>query len=368
MRFASRMNNLRASAIREFFDQGRRIPDAINLAIGQMPFDVPQPIKQATIDTIKGHCGRYSPTEGYPEVVAATKRHLVKDFSLDEGETVMMTAGATGALTLAFLALAGPGDEVLLPDPFFVVYGNLAHIVGATPTFYNMYPDFRPDADEIAAKITPRTRLLVFNNPANPTGSVYTPEEVKAVADVCAKHGVPVVSDELHAKFVYDGEHTSIKRYLGAGSILVGGLSKTYAMAGWRLGWAAGAPDVIDKLRVLQQFTYTCPPTLVQRGVEVAFGVDISEHVEEHRRKRDLVYDALVSAGYLVTKPQGSIFLFARVPEGDDISFCERALKEKLLIVPGRAFSRRNTHFRVCFAPPEATLVRGLEVLTRLVS
>ncbi len=366
MRFADRMTQVRASAIRDFFDRGRRMEGAIDLSIGQGDFDVPEPIKAATIEAIQGECGRYSPTGGYPDVVAATRSWLREHYDLPDSDALMLTSGASGALTLAMLALAGPGDEVLLPDPFFVVYGNLAHIVGAKPTFYNLYPNFRLDPDEVERNITPRTRLLVVNSPSNPTGTAYTPEELAALVEICGRRGVPIVSDELYERFTYDGTHTSIKAFPGCESLLVGGLSKTYGMAGWRLGWAAGPPELIDRMRVLQQFSYTCPPTLVQRGAVAAFHTDMSHQLARYRRKRDLVYNGLVEAGYEVMKPQGSFFIFPKVPDGDDLGFCERAISEKLIVVPGRAFSRRTTHFRLCFAALDETLERGLEVLLRI--
>ncbi len=366
MRFADRMTQVRASAIRDLFDRGRSIEGAIDLSIGQGDFDVPGPIKAATIEAIQGECGRYSPTEGYPDVVAATRAWLEDHHDLPDGDAVMLTSGASGALTLAMLALAGPGDEVLLPDPFFVVYGNLAHIVGAKPVFYDLYPRFRLDLEDVDRNITDRTRLLVVNSPSNPTGTRYTAEEMRGLAELCGRRGIPIVSDELYERFVYDGPHVSIKAFGDCESLLIGGLSKTYGMAGWRLGWAAGPRELVDRMRVLQQFSYTCPPTLVQRGALAAFDTDMGHQLERYRRKRNLVCEGLIDAGYEVQKPEGSFFIFPKVPEGDDLAFCERAIAEKLIVVPGRAFSRRSTHFRLCFAALDVTLERGLDVLRRI--
>lgn len=364
MQFASRMQLLRASAIRELFDRGRRIPGAIDLSIGQVPFDVPDPIKAATIEAVEGRCGRYSPTEGYPDVVERTREHLRERFDLGPDDAVMLTVGATGGLTLALMALAGPGDEVLLPDPYFVVYRNLVHIAGAETRYYDLYPSFRLDAEVLRAAITERTRVVIVNNPANPTGQVYTADELEAAVAVCAEAGVPLLADELHGAFTYDDPHVSVKRFdRGGHTLLVGGLSKTYAMAGWRLGWAAGPPDLIDRMRVLQQFMYTCPPTLVQRGAMAAFDFDPSDIVAQHRQKRDRVVGRLRDAGYRLGTPQGTIFAYVEVPDGTDLEFCERALERKVIVVPGRAFSRRATHFRLCFAPPMDELERGLDVL-----
>ena len=366
MHFAARTAQIGASPIRELFDKARHIPGAIDLSIGQADFDVPEAIKLATARALEGRsCGRYSATEGYDELVAATTAHLRQGFGLPADERVMLTAGASGALTLAMLALVDPGDEVLLPDPYFISYRNLVHIAGGQPVFYNLYPDFHLRPEEIAQRLTPRTRLLVLNSPANPTGSVWGAEELREVCRLCGERGVPILSDELYARFSFDAPHVSVKHFPGTECLLVGGVSKTYGMAGWRLGWAAGPAELIDKMRTLQQFTYTCPSTLAQLGALAAFAVDMGPQVAAYRAKRDAMQRGLEQAGYEVVKPGGSFFLFPKVPWGDDLAFCEAALREKLILVPGRTFSQRDTHFRLSYASDE-TLERALEVLRRI--
>lgn len=354
------------SGIRRLFDMAREMPGCVDLSIGQADFDVPDPIKEATIAAIREGCGRYSSTDGYHDVVGATHEHLRDHYGLAEHEEVMMTSGASGALTLAMLTLLGPGDEVLLPDPEFVVYGNLAKIAGATATHYDLYPDFRLRPERLEEAITERTRVVLLNSPANPTGSCLTVDEVAAVVEICDRHNVVLISDELYRLFVYEGEHISIKRFAGDRSLLIGGVSKSFGMAGWRLGWAAGNPEIIDRMRTLQQFTFTCPPTLVQRGALAAFGIDMSHEVEAYRRKRDILWEGLVAAGYDVVKPAGSFFMFPRVPWGNDSEFSTAALNKGLVIVPGSAFSRRDTHFRASFAAPDDVLRRGVEILAEL--
>ncbi len=367
IRFAARMDRVKASKIRELFDAGRQRPGAIDLSIGQADFDVPLPIREATAAAIEEGCGGYSATEGYTEVVAAATEHLRADFGLDPGEQVMMTSGASGALTLAFMALLDEGDEVLLPDPHFVLYPSLARIVGATPVPYSLYPDFRLRPEALLEAITDRTRVLVLNSPANPTGMCLTRGELDVVAEICRKHRIMVVSDELYHQFVYEGRHATVKEVLGPESLLIGGTSKAFGMAGWRLGWAAGAPELIDKMRTLQQFTFTCPPTLVQRGAMAAFSIDLTPRVEHFKRKRDFLYEGLLDAGYEVVQPNGAYYVFPKVPWGDDVSFIGAAMERGLLIVPGRAFSDRSTHFRVTFARDLETVERGLAVLRDLV-
>ncbi|MCP4872237.1 MAG: aminotransferase class I/II-fold pyridoxal phosphate-dependent enzyme [Proteobacteria bacterium] len=365
-RFAERMEGVKTSKIRELFDAGRQRPDAIDLSIGQADFDVPTPIREATVAAIEEGCGGYSTTEGYADVVAAATAHLQADFGLDPAEKVMMTSGASGALTLAFLALLDRGDEVLLPDPYFVLYPTLARIAGATPVFYDLYPDFRLRPEALLSKITDNTRVLVLNSPANPSGMCLRPDELATVAAICRERRIAVVSDELYHQFSFEEPHSTIKDFLGPEALLIGGTSKAFGMAGWRLGWAAGSAELIDRLRTLQQFTFTCPPTLVQRGALAAFSIDLTPRVEAFRAKRDFLYDGLVDAGYEAVKPNGSYYVFPKVPWGDDVTFIRAAIDRGLLIVPGRAFSTRTTHFRVTYARDMATLERGMEVLRAL--
>ncbi len=366
MRFAERMKHIKASGVREFFDKGRRIENAVDLSIGQADFDVPEPIRSATVQAIHDGCGRYTGTQGIPELVEATREHLVREYDLPPGNEVMMTTGASGAIATALLSRVGPGDEVLVPDPYFVIYDTLVRIAGAIPVYYDLYPDFRLPLEKLEAAVTRRSRLLILNSPANPTGAMLRSGEVEALARFCAERGLPVISDELYKMFVYDGSNTSIKRFPRCESILVGGFSKAYGMAGWRLGWAAGPPEWIDAMKTVQQMAYACPPALVQRGALAAFGVDRSAVIDRYRKKRDMMYEGLIAADYKVVKPAGSFFMFPTAPWGDDMTFCEKALEEKLIVVPGRSFSRRKIHFRLSFAAADSTLERGLEAFRRL--
>ncbi|MCC7383814.1 MAG: aminotransferase class I/II-fold pyridoxal phosphate-dependent enzyme [Deltaproteobacteria bacterium] len=366
MDFAERMSRIPASTIRKLFDQARSVPDAIDLSIGQADFDVPEPIREATIAAIRRGCGGYGPTGGLPELVARTRAHLESRGMLAGEDEVMITAGATGGLSLALFALVGPGDEVLIPDPHFVLYDRLARLAGATPVLYDLYPSFELSAQAIAARLTSRTRVLILNSPSNPTGAVFAADRLAEVARLAAARGVFVISDELYDRFTYDGPHQTIKRAGGAPSLLIGGFSKAFGMAGWRVGFAAGPAELIDAMRTLQQFLYVCPATVAQHGALAAFDVDVSDHLTRYRKKRDLIYRGLVSAGYRVSEPGGSFFIFPEVPWGDDERFTGAAREAGLFVVPGRAFSARTTHFRISFAASDETLARGLEVLAKL--
>ena len=366
MKFADRLDTLQSSAIREMFDKGRQNPNVVDLSIGQADYDMPAPIKDEARRVLDSVCGRYSPTEGRPDLVARAHRYLVETVGLPESEEVMITGGTTGAIMLSMLAFAGPGDEVLLPDPYFVLYPNIARVAGAKPTYYSLFPDFRLRAEAVEAAITDRTRLVVVNNPSNPTGAVFERDELAAVAEVCAARDIPIMSDEVYDHFSYDRPHTSIKAFPNVTSVLVAGPSKSHAMAGWRLGWAAAPSVVIDKMRTLQQFTYTCPPTFAQRAAMALFDTSPQPTVDRFRGKRELVVRRLREAGYSLVAPQGAFYVFPRIPWGTDVEFCNAAAEAGLLIVPGRAFSSSKEHFRISYSASEERLGRGLDILARL--
>lgn len=338
----------------------------IDLAIGQTDFDVAEPVKQAVREALGQASGRYSPTEGYAEVLDAVRAHLHTTSGVGADEEVMITAGATGAINLAILLFAGAGDEVLLPDPGFVLYRALVNLAGATPTTYSLLPDFQLRAVAVAAAITERTRLVVINNPANPTGAVFAHEEIGAVAALCAERGIPILSDEVYRAYTFEGTHTSIKAFPNAPSILVGGPGKSHGMAGWRFGWAAGPLEVIERMRTLQQFTYTCPPTLTQLAAKAVFSVDPAPTVARFRAKRDHVVARLQAAGFDLIRPSGAFYVFPRVPWGTDHSFCAAAARAGVLVVPGSAFGSTNQHFRLSYSAADDRLDRGLDVLAAL--
>jgi aspartate aminotransferase/aminotransferase len=360
------MSKIGASGIREVFDRARALTDPIDLSLGLGWFDVPAPIREGAARAAHDGNGRYGPTEGHPALRAAAKRYLCDRHGLSADEDVLITTGTTGAIVTTMFALVDPGTEVLLPDPYFVLYEGVVRLCGAEPVLYRLTHEFRIDPEAIEQAITDRTALVVLNNPANPTGVAYSADEVRAVAEVCARHDVPLLSDELYELFTLDHPHTSVKHFMGAGAILVGGPSKAFGMAGWRVGWAAGAPEVIGKMRVLQQFLYSCAPTISQQGALAGIGLDPAEHVDAYRAKRDRVYRRLTTAGYDMVKPTGAFFAFPRVPWGDDVSFCNAGLERSLIVVPGRAFGTRTDHFRICIAAPDELLDRGLDVLVEL--
>jgi aspartate aminotransferase/aminotransferase len=241
-------------------------------------------------------------------------------------------------------------------------------MVGGKCVMVDTYPDFRIDPARVAAAITPRTKMILLNSPANPTGAVASEADVRALAELAAKHGVALVSDEIYRAFCYDWPMVSPAQWNNQ-TIVVDGLSKTYGVTGWRLGFVHGPSAIIDKLTMLQQYTFVCAPHPLQWAGLAALDVDMSEYAAAYRRKRDMIVTGLKQAGYMVSKPGGAFYVFPQVPDGggSGTEFVARAIANELLIIPGNIFSGRDTNFRISYAASDATIERGLEVLRRLV-
>lgn len=362
-KFARRMDRIEVSGIRRIFDLARQMSDGVDLSLGQPDFDVPPPVRKAMIAAIEGGRNRYTVTQGLPELHARLRVHLREHYGFKDGGLII-TAGAAGALFLALGVLVDDGDEVIVPDPYFVLYNHVISFFGGTPVLVDTYPDFRVHPERLEALITPKTRAILFNNPVNPTGIAYAREEVEAVAAVARKRGILVISDEIYADFTYDFAHESMVRH-DPHTLLVGGFSKTYAVPGWRLGFAAGPRDIVDKMAMLQQSSFVCANTPGQLAAVAALDVDLKPYVDGYRKKRDLVYGGLKDR-FEIARPQGAFYIFPKCPWGTDEEFVGKAIGSNVLVVPGSAASRRNTHFRLSYAVSNRTLERGVEVLNKI--
>jgi aspartate aminotransferase/aminotransferase len=363
---ADRTAKFDSSGIRKVFDLAAKMQNPINLSIGQPDFPVPEAIKEAAIAAIRANKNGYSVTQGSAEL----REKLQTRVDVELGHTdrrVLVTSGTSGALVLAILALVNPGDEVIVFDPYFVMYPALVGMVGGKCVMVDTYPDFRIDPSRVAAAITPRTKMILFNSPANPTGAVAGEADVRALAELAAKHNVALVSDEIYREFCYDAPLPSPTRWNDQ-TIVIDGFSKTYGVTGWRLGFVHGPAAIIDKLTMLQQYTFVCAPHPLQFAATAAMDVDMSAQINAYRHRRDLVVSGLKEAGYRLAKPGGAFYVFPEVPSGGGTGtdFVARAIAHELLIIPGGVFSGRDTHFRISYAASEETIERGLEVLRKI--
>jgi aspartate aminotransferase/aminotransferase len=360
---ADRMRHIEASGIRKAFDMAKAMTDPINLSIGLPDFDVADPVKAAAIDAIQGGFNAYTVTQGIPELRGKLQTAVDQEFGHGDRQ-VLITSGTSGALMLAICCAVNPGDEVIVFDPYFVMYRNLVGLAGGVSVLVDTYPDFRIKIDRVAAALTDRTKCVIVNTPANPTGVVASAEEMRALAELCQKRGVLLISDEVYRAFCYDSPFASPARW-NDDVMVVDGFSKSHGMTGWRLGYAHGPSRLIQEMAKLQQFSFVCAPSMAQRAGVVALDVDLTAQTDTYRRKRDTVVSAL-SDLFELPRPDGAFYAFPRAPWGTATEFVAEAIRRNLLIIPGNVFSRLDTHFRISYAVDDATLTRGLDVLCEL--
>ncbi len=400
MDFASLISHrsvaVNGSGIRRVFEIGAKIPDKVDLSIGQPDFPVPEPMRAAAIRAIENGKNGYPLTRGIVELRQKLAGALARDLGWktnelpghpDSSSGLFVTSGTTGALMLASLALLDPGDELIIPDPWFVLYPYMATFTGAKAVKCSTYPDFRMTAERVEPLITPRTKMVVLNSPSNPAGVVSTEQECKDLLDLCRRRNIVLLSDEIYDEFTYEQFRThpmvgeaSVKRcpsparFPGAEEtvLLVRGFGKTYGVTGWRLGYAAGPRKLIEEMVKLQQYIYVNAPHPLQWGVMEALDVDMSHYVAEYERRRSLVVERL-SPYTEVSTPGGAFYAFPRVPERLGFApeeagekFFQRCVQERVLIVPGKTFSQRDTHFRLSYATPIEKLERGLEAIVKV--
>jgi len=358
------MRLLDASGIRKVFDLAAKMTDPINLSIGQPDFDVPEPVKARAIEAIRDGRNKYTQTQGTAELREAVARQCRAEFGWGEDRAYLITSGVSGALVLAMLTLVNAGEEVVFLDPYFVMYSHLVHLAGGVPVPVSTYDDFRPDPQRIADAVTDKTKLLIINSPTNPTGAVYTEEELREIAEIAARRELLVISDEIYNFFCYDRPFASMAAVY-ENTLLMRGFSKSYAMTGWRLGWCSGPKAIIEKMTMLQQYSFVCAPSVAQAAGLEALETDMSAEIAAYKHKRDRVTEALGEPFGLV-KPDGAFYAFLPAPGGDATAFVTRAIENNVLLIPGNVFSGQDTHFRLSFATSDEQLRRGLEVLVGL--
>jgi aspartate aminotransferase len=363
---ADRTSLIDASGIRKVFALAAKLKNPVNFSIGQPDFDVPEPVKQAAIDAIRAGFNKYSQTAGDEDL----KQKIAAEVTAQIGwkdPGVLVASGVSGGLLLTFLALINPGDEVIIPDPYFVIYKHVINMLGGKCVYIDTYPDFSLHPEKIERSVTKKTKLIIVNSPCNPTGMVYSVEQLKTVAQIARKNDIVVLSDDIYDRFSYDGPAETIAKHYEK-TILLKGFSKTYAMTGWRMAYAAvheSLKSVLEQMTKIQQYTFVCAPAPFQKAAAQALDVDVTPYVEQYRRKRDLIYEGLKDK-FEIVKPSGAFYAFVKAPGAVATTFVEKAIKNNLLIIPGCVFSEKDTHFRISYATTDEKIRQGIDILRSL--
>ncbi|MDI6704545.1 MAG: pyridoxal phosphate-dependent aminotransferase [bacterium] len=361
-----RMDKIDSSGIRKVFNLSKEMKNPIDLSIGQPDFDVPDRIKEEAIKAMRDGFNKYTKTEGIPELRKRIAKKLKEENNIQVSpDNILVTSGVSGGLLLAFNALLDKGDEVIIPDPYFVMYKHLVNFIEAVPRYVDTYPDFGLDIDRINRAINKKTKVIILNSPGNPTGNVYSKEELEQIRDLAKEHDLVIISDEVYEKFIYE------KAYFSIGSIYektitLNGFSKAYAMTGWRIGYAAGPLEIIQEMAKLQQYSFVCAPSFAQKAALIALDCDVSEHIKRYKEKRDLVYAGLKDH-FHVQKPKGGFYIFPEVNKNlSATEFVKKAIENNVLIIPGNIFSEKDTNFRISFATSNDIIEKGVEILNEI--
>jgi aspartate/methionine/tyrosine aminotransferase len=362
---ADRTRLFDASGIRKVFDLGAKLKNPINLSIGQPDFDVPEPVRRAAIDAIESRKNGYAVTQGIAELREKLHARVKAEYRHSDRE-LFVTSGTSGGLMLALMVLLNPGDEVIIFDPYFVMYDALVKVVGGKVVLIDTYPDFKIDLNRVADAVTPRTKIILFNSPANPTGAVADEAVIRGLAQIAAERNVVLLSDEIYRAFCYDQPFVSPASF-NPQTLVIDGFSKTYGMPGWRLGFAHGPAAIIHEMIKLQQYSFVCAPHPFQWAGVAALDVNMSSEINSYRRKRDLIVAGLAD-DYELVAPGGAFYAFPKLPWGAGMEFVARAIEDhQLLIIPGSVFSAHDTHFRLSYAAPDDVIQRGIDALRKLV-
>ncbi len=378
--FARRMEGLKPSAIRKFFDIVATMKDVISLGIGEPDFDTPEPIVQAGVRSLLAGETHYTSNVGMLELRQALAAHLARLYQVryDPGE-IVITVGGSEALYLAATAFVNPGDEVIIPTPCFVSYQAQVHLAGGVPVEVpsRMENNFEVDPRDVEAVITPRTKAILLGYPSNPTGAVARMETLMEIARLAEKHNLVVFSDEIYDRLVYGVQHVCFPALPGMWkrTILLGGFSKDYAMTGWRIGYAAAPADLIKGLLRVHQYTVMCASTTAQVAATQGL-LHGEEHVQrmvaEYDRRRRLIVDGFNQIGLPTFEPRGAFYAFPKVSGTglDDETFANRLLQEEqVAAIPGSGFGAGGAgHLRCSYATAYDRIEEALRRIERFVN
>ncbi len=374
------VKNMPPSGIRKYFDLINEMKDAISLGIGEPDFVTPWSIREAGIYSLEKEHTHYSSNPGFIELRRQISHYVERKYNVtyDPEKEIVVTVGASEGIDIALRALAGPGDEVIIPEPSFVAYKGCTSFTGATPVSIELKAedDFRLKPEQLERALTDRTKVVILPFPNNPTGAIMTRDDLQKIVDVLKDKDVIIISDEIYAELTYSGKHVSFASFpeIKEKTILINGFSKAFAMTGWRIGYACAHPVLIKEMNKIHQYAIMCSPTMAQYAASEALaGCDseVDAMVREYNRRRRVMLDGFRKAGLDCFEPLGAFYVFPSVQstgmKSDD--FCEKLLKEeRVLTVPGSAFGSCGEGFiRATYANSYENIVEAMKRIGRFV-
>lgn len=369
-----------ASGIRRFFDLIAGVEGAISLGVGEPDFVTPERFREAAIRSIKEGKTKYTSNYGIRPLRDAISEHTEKlrGVRYDVEREIMVTVGVSEAVDLAMRATLNEGDEVILADPSYVAYVPGIVLAGGVPVAVPTREEdaFRLLPDDVEAAITPRTRAILLGFPNNPTGAVLEKDDVEGIARLAAEHDLLVYADEIYDRLVYGTEHQSILSQpdMKERTIYLAGFSKSYAMTGWRVGYACAPAEIIEQMMKIHQYTVMCVPTAAQYAALEALKTgepEVQRMVGEYDKRRQYMWGRFNAMGLHCFEPRGAFYCFPNITSTglSDDEFCEQLLKqERVVVVPGNAFGERGRgHVRACYASSMEQIVDACDRIERFV-
>jgi aminotransferase len=373
------VKNMPPSGIRKYFDLINEMKDVISLGVGEPDFVTPWNVREAGIYSLeKGHT-HYSSNAGFLELRQEISKYLTKyNLHYDPKDQIIVTVGGSEGIDIALRALAGPGDEVVIPEPSFVAYKGCTAFTGATAVTIELRAEdeFKLTPELLEKAITPKTKVVIVPFPNNPTGAIMTREELAKIVEVLKDKNVIVLSDEIYAELSYGKEHVSIASFpeMRNKTLVINGFSKAFAMTGWRLGYICGHPVLIDAMKKIHQYALMCSPTTAQyAAIEALRNSEdsVNEMVKEYNRRRRVMVDGFRKMGLDCFEPLGAFYVFPCIKSTGMTSdeFCEKLLlQEKVLAIPGNAFGDCGHGFiRACYASSMDNIIEALKRIERFV-
>lgn len=363
--------------------------DVVGFGAGEPDFDTPDHIKQAAINAINSGKTKYTPAAGTLELRKAVVNKFKTENGLDYAAgDIVVSNGAKHSLVNAFMAICNPGDEVIIPAPFWVSYPEMVKIADGVPVILNTKEEngFKATADEYRAAITEKTRAIVLNSPSNPTGMIYSEEELKAIADLAVEKNIYVVSDEIYEHLVYEGKHVSIASFgekIKDLTIIINGVSKTYAMTGWRIGYSASNSALASVMANLQSHATSNPNSIAQEATIAALegGLECVEEMKKHfAARRDFMVDAINEIdGVSCVKPQGAFYIMMNISDIKGKEFYGKTINTSddfatmfldiagVAVVPGSGFGA-DDYVRWSYATSIENIKEGLARLKKFLN